>query len=231
MKIYDSFKKYCKLILEKTFKKRERDLLNETNRKKLKNKSFTILSQNCNGGVIYHDLGLKFLSPTINLYMDASDFVKFLKNLDYYIGIEPKKILLKENKYPVMLLDDIKIYCVHYKSFEQAVQKWNERKKRIDKNNLFIMMNERDNCSYNDIVEFDKLDYNNKVIFVKKEMPEIKSAYYIIGTEEKKDKTQGIIPLVKYKSIFSGRRYIDEFDYVAFFNEETRYNKRMEDCQ
>ncbi len=37
-------------------------------RKALRNKEFTLLSNNCNGGFIYHDLGLQFLSPTINMF-------------------------------------------------------------------------------------------------------------------------------------------------------------------
>lgn len=31
---------------------------------RLKNKDFSILTNHCMGGIIYHDLGLKFLSPT-----------------------------------------------------------------------------------------------------------------------------------------------------------------------
>ena len=38
-------------------------------RLRLKNKDFSILAPTCIGGVISHRLGLKFLSPTINLYM------------------------------------------------------------------------------------------------------------------------------------------------------------------
>jgi uncharacterized protein (DUF1919 family) len=37
-------------------------------RSRLTNKEVTIFSSNCIGGVIYHDLGLRFMSPTINLF-------------------------------------------------------------------------------------------------------------------------------------------------------------------
>ena len=47
----------------------------------LKNKDFTIISHNCVGGVIYHDLGLKFNTPTINLFFMAKDFIKYNKIL------------------------------------------------------------------------------------------------------------------------------------------------------
>ena len=50
----------------------------------LKNSDFTIISSNCLGGVISHKLGLKFMSPTVNLFIEPSSFVKFCKNLPFY---------------------------------------------------------------------------------------------------------------------------------------------------
>lgn len=50
-------------------------------------------------------------------------------------------------------------------------------------------------------------------------MPEIKSAYYIKGTESKDgDKMNKIIGLTAYKGTFTGKRFIDDWDYVDFFN-------------
>ena len=59
-------------------------LYKELKRKRLKNFNPTIISSNCNGGIIYHDLGLPFNSPTINLSMDTDDFIKLVSNLKYY---------------------------------------------------------------------------------------------------------------------------------------------------
>lgn len=50
-------------------------------RRRLSNKNFTILSTNCIGGVMYHNLNLKFLSPTINLWISPHDYIKILKVL------------------------------------------------------------------------------------------------------------------------------------------------------
>ena len=55
--------------------------INHYNQKRLCNQNFTIISQNCVGGVIYHELGKQFASPTINMYMDVPDFIKFISNL------------------------------------------------------------------------------------------------------------------------------------------------------
>lgn len=37
---------------------------------------------------MYHDLGLRFDSPTINLYIYPEDFIKLLKNSHYFLESE-----------------------------------------------------------------------------------------------------------------------------------------------
>ena len=45
--------------------------------------NLTILSNTCIGGRLYHDYHQKFLSPTIDFYMEPDTFVKFCCNLKY----------------------------------------------------------------------------------------------------------------------------------------------------
>lgn len=54
----------------------ERNLKN-----KLKNENFSIISSNWIGGLIYHRLEHKFLSSTINLWMQRYDYLKFVLDL------------------------------------------------------------------------------------------------------------------------------------------------------
>lgn len=186
--------------------------INKENRKRLKNLNPTIIASNCNGTFIYHDLGLKFNSPTINLFFYPSDFLKFVNNLEYYLSLEIKECDIKEN-YPVGKLGDIKIYFMHYKSFNEAKKLWDKRKSRVNYNNIFIMMTDRDGCTLNNLVEFDKLPYKNKVVFTSKRYNNIKSSFYIEGFENKKE--VGILSDYKHNSV---HRYIDDFDYVDFLN-------------
>ena len=37
-------------------------------------------------GVILHELGERFNSPTVNLFFGAEDYIKFLEKLDYYLS-------------------------------------------------------------------------------------------------------------------------------------------------
>lgn len=189
----------------------------ELKRRKLKNFNPTIISSNCNGGIIYHDLNLPFNSPTINLSMDTDDFIKLVSNLKYYLEQQIIEVEDKNYDFPCGMLDDIKIRFNHYKTFEEAVEKWNERKKRIDWNKIYIMAIDGDKANYESLQRFDKLPYKNKVIFTHKNYPEIKSSYYIRGFEEMKE----VGVLIYFKNKFWTRRYLDDFDYVSFLNQSS----------
>lgn len=186
------------------------------NRSRLINTEPTVFASNCNGGVMLHDLGLQFRSPTVNLYIRPKDYIRFLQNLDHYL-YRAYFVAGGGADYPVGILDNIRIDFVHYESLAEAVGKWNTRLERIDMKNAFFMMTERDGCTIDDIVAFDSLPYENKVVFVSKPMPEIPSAFYdpsfpIDGG--------GVGVLSNYVSRISGRRYLDAFDYVSFLNGE-----------
>lgn len=191
----------------------EWELYKKRKRNKLKNTDFTIIASNCNGTFIYYDLGLKYLTPTVNLAMPMDDFVKMVGNLRWHMEQEIKEVK-EEGRCPAGLLGDVRINFVHYETFEEGVKKWEERKKRIHWDNLFIIGTEKDFCSYETLQEFERLPYKNKVVFTKEEHPEISSAYYMKGFEKKEE--LGVLTL--FKKQFLRRRYLDDFDYVAFLN-------------
>ena len=190
----------------------------ELKKRKLRNYNPTIISSNCNGGIIYHDLNLPFNSPTINLSMDTDDFIKLVSNMKYYLGQEIVEIEDKNYQFPCGMLDDIKIRFNHYDTFEEAVYKWNERKKRINWDNIYIMGIDGDKASYSSLKKFDKLPYKNKVIFTHRDYPEIKSSYKISGFEDKDE----VGVLIYFKKKFFIRRYLDDFVYVSFLNNERK---------
>lgn len=110
-------------------------LYKKIKRSRLKNITPTIISSNCNGEYWYYDMKLKFLSPTINLSFDMNDYVKMLENLSWYMK---QPVLPYEDKrfdFPTGRIGDIEIRFNHYKTFTEAVYKWEERKKRINWDN------------------------------------------------------------------------------------------------
>lgn len=148
----------------------------------LQERDITIISNNCIGADIYHSLDMKFNSPTVDLQILPSDYVKFLQNLNYYINcdVEPcceftacqiEAIIKTYGREPNVLdfpfakCGDVLICFQHYKSFKDGKEAWDRRKMRI-KNKMGIIFCERERF-YEEIKQFDKLDLGNakKIIF------------------------------------------------------------------
>lgn len=184
-------------------------------RARLKNKHPSVLSSNCNGAVMLHDLGCRFNTPTVNLYMTAKDFLLLLADPKRYLEKAPEEVESDE-PFPVGRINDITLYFMHYGSFEEALDKWVERSKRVDFDNLFVMMTDKNGCTEADIAAFDALPYPHKVIFTHKPYPKIKSAFYIKGFEDQNE----VGVLSEWKPGFFKRRWLDAFDSVAFLNGE-----------
>ena len=163
----------------------------------LKNKDFSLFSNNCNGGVVLRDLGVRFNSPFINLNVNPKDYVKYIKNLDYYNSLPLEVKMVEGIDYPIGTLGDLTIEFIHYKTCELAKQKWEERAKRINKDNLFIMLTEQHDCTEEIVREFDKLPYKNKVVFTYRKYEDVKSSIYL---EEFKDNPKGVFMFLGFRN-------------------------------
>ena len=186
----------------------------ELKRLRLKNGTATIIASNCVGTFIYHDMKQQFRSPTINLSFDMNDYVRFLEKLPWYL--EQPVVPYEDDRFdfPCGMVGDVEIRFNHYNTFQEATEKWNERKQRIDWNNLYIIGVDRDNCTYDSIRRFDALPYPNKVIFTHTPYPEFSSTHYLPGFEA--EECVGVV--TSFKEQFLIRRYLDDFDYISFLN-------------
>ncbi len=191
-------------------------------RKALRNKEFTLLSNNCNGGFIYHDLGLQFLSPTINMFFYHDHYLTFLEHLDDYLASELKicvsPLHKTDLKYPIFNLGGanglplIELHFLHYHEADNAIKIWNKRCNRINRNNLFAIFSFFDDTDECWLKRFDAIDIKNKIAFVNHPYPQYKSAVYIPGYE-----AEGLGLLNQYVNCF-GRRKYDYFNFVEWFN-------------
>lgn len=109
--------------------------------KTLKAEGFSIISQNCIGGVFYHDMGMQFLSPTVDLFFKEPDFVKFAMNLRHYLSCELQ--MRWEETCPVGTLDDITVYFMHYDTCREAKESWERRKQRISFEKILVVATDR----------------------------------------------------------------------------------------
>lgn len=148
----------------------------------LKNRDFTIVSNNCWGGYVYQEFGIKYNTPFIGLFIFSEDYIKLLQNFKYYLSQNLAFIKIDESKYyneikdmgikkiyPIAMLDDIEIHFLHYKSQEEAQEKWRRRSKRINYNNILFKFSENYLCTEDLIKAFIDLNYKNKICFATKD--------------------------------------------------------------
>lgn len=149
---------------------------------KVKNKNFTIISDDGWGAQVYRAFNLQELTPFIGITIYNEDFLLLISALQHHLrsplkfidasesrhNVHYRKTLIK--KYPVALLGEtIELHFVAYKSASCAEQKWNERLTRINWNNLFIKMDiSRDDNPWDSLTQFHAVtkNYANKICFI-----------------------------------------------------------------
>jgi len=185
---------------------------------------FIILSNNCIGGMCYHDANKPFLSPTINLCVE--DFLTFIANAKQYISCEMERVEENECEYPVGVLvptnnlPKIKIYFVHYESFDEAKKKWKERCERMYSSNakLCIIYCVPKNKAFGDkeIKEFLSINAYRKLCFYRELnefIPKNTSSTCFVQIPKKYQS----IDYSKYTGLFSRKRYFDRFFNIFSF--------------
>lgn len=190
MKKWSAFVEVMKLKFRKFYIKKT----SANRKKKIRNYGFTIISNNCWGGFIYQSYALKYNTPTIGLFFMADDYIRFISNLKHYINFDEIKFIESKNskyydkikekdnfgKYPIGRIDDIEIHFLHYHTNEEALKKWNERKKRINYDCILYKFSDMNFCTEKDIKNFINLGYKNKICFVSKKYKNFKNDYIFV---------------------------------------------------
>lgn len=115
--------------------------------------------------------------------------------------------------------ESIDIYFRHYGSFDEAISKWNERKQRIDMNNLYIIM-QTDKADDDVIRGFESFPYPNKLLIANRN-PHNDKNIVVHKMFNKRNYQPGNI--FKYKFLlYPVKRYLDDIDYVSFLNKNNK---------
>ena len=180
-------------------------------RKRIVNRNPTLLCPNCLGGILFHDLGLQFCSPTVNLMMFQTDFMKFVLNLDDYLQHSFEFIECEGYTCPCARLNDIVVHFSHYKTPEDAVECWNRRVPRMNKDNMFVVCQEKDGLTKEDILRLGReLKVRGLLVFTEKHYPDIPYTLQVNPIGSILDRTSWLT---------RNRRFNELFDFVAWFNE------------
>ena len=143
------------------------------------NENFTIISNDCWAGHVYRYFGIPYNTPTIGTGFFADDYIKFVSSLEKYLNEELIMIDVHESKHyedvlkgsshflkcPYARLGDIEVRFGHYNSADEAYNKWNRRRDRMNLDNLIVKMSEHNKCTKEILVAFDALPYQKKFVF------------------------------------------------------------------
>lgn len=174
--------------------------------KKIKNKNFTIISNNCWGGIIYRNFHIPYQSPTCGLFFMAPEYIKFIYGIKNYIYNEIVEIEIEESKYKDYLksinykgiigkIKDVEICFLHYDNIVEINEKWKRRLQRINWNRIIYKFNDQNLCTNTELEAFERFNAKNKICFTAKKHENINSIQleqysnqkYVISDTKEKD--------------------------------------------
>ncbi len=140
------------------------------------------------------------------------DLYRFVLNPEKYFASEMQECT--NGSVPCGRLLDMKIHFTHYASYEDGKRKWEERAKRINWNNLYIMATDRDGVTPEDIAMLGEARCKKLVVFTAKRYDH---PYCFQFPEfESKGQVGNVL-----KKTLSGKWYFEKyFDYVGWLNDD-----------
>lgn len=212
-------------------------------RHRCKNQDFTILTPNCMAGLIYHRLGMRFCSPTIDTSMETDDFIRFVSDLDYYLSQDITEFKDHDLECPVGMIagktpdENVRVNFVHYSSFQAGRDKWNQRKLRVTKDNLYIIVCDVDDIyqkdyrrvgylSDNQLAQLETVPCQNMAVLTRKKDRKQQYAHYIRPNYRRP------YPLFYMnRDVFGLNGFEKHFDFIGFLNQHDEPEKKSTDCK
>lgn len=164
----------------------------------LKNRDFTVISNDCWGAEVYKHFDLPFNTPFIGLMLMAPCYLEFLARPRHYAAqplvFQPASRYDEINRiranwkhtFPIATLGtdeedgkSIEIQFLHYESEAEAREKWNRRVSRMNWDNLFVKFDGSKDFATTELVhEFDQLPYK-RLAFLREEVPGVACAIVV----------------------------------------------------
>jgi uncharacterized protein (DUF1919 family) len=166
---------------------------------RLRHKDFSIISNKCWGAHVYQKLRRIYTTPFVGLFIPPSCYLTLLSDLKQYMQADLAFVeksrhdavnKLREGRrldYPIGLLGSaVEIHFMHFDSLEKARGTWERRKRRLcpQPKNLFFKFCDHDGASQDQLHEFDRLPYVNKVCFTGTPYSDLRSGVYVPGSSE-----------------------------------------------
>ena len=205
--------------IKKRLLKIYKSTVGKVNNAKIRNKDITIISNNCWAGIFYRNNNLKYLSPTLGLFFMAEDYIKFIYNIKHYMNQDLEFINIENSKHkdylkklnynsPIGKIEDIEIMFLHYNSNEEAREKWNRRKARINWDNIIYKFSDQNMCTYEHLKKFNDFKAKNKICFTTRKYDELDTIQI-----KKFEKSENVGDDIK-----SYKKYFDVYKFINNMN-------------
>ena len=141
---------------------------------RIKDSKISIISDYCFAGYLYHRFGLMFRSPTINMFTNNHNYLKFIGDLEYYMNQQMKededwreRLYGDAFMYPRGKVADVEWVFNHDIEFESARKRWDKGVERFNWDNYIVIMTiENDEMAY----KFQELPIRHKIGFYWKDL-------------------------------------------------------------
>ncbi|HMJ91581.1 MAG TPA: DUF1919 domain-containing protein [Candidatus Acidoferrum sp.] len=147
-------------------------------RARVRTRDFSIISNDCFGGMAYEELGMRYESPFVGLFIVPEDYIRLLRNLR---SAMEESITFRDRsqhehinqfrseiqcEYPIGVIgENVEIQFLHYPTREQAAEKWQRRAARINWNKLRVKMGWHEQPHMDELLrEFDAMPFDSKLI-------------------------------------------------------------------
>ena len=155
-------------------------------RRRLRNRSVSIISNDCWSSFMYRYYRIPFNSPFAGLFIMPDDYLAMLENPSV-LGAKPQMTSAPRSRYRAELahLPDyplgvlpggIEIHFLHYHSQDEALDKWTRRVARIDWDNCIVKFSQNNGCTDSHLRRFQALPFRCKVAFTTDSHPDMPCA-------------------------------------------------------
>ncbi len=107
------------------------------------------------------------------------------------------------------------IHFTHYHSEEEAEKKWRERAGRINRENLFVFLEERDGITRADLEKLGELQVRGVLAFTCNPYPDLPYCVYLPKYREVGE----VGNILEKRLIDDSREYEHVFDFIRWFND------------
>ncbi len=182
---------------------------------------------------MYKELALKVLSPTVNMFCLGENYLEFVENYHYYLGLEmqeyrPKKYINNTlgSEYfcqQGILGGKVVWYFNHNAYASDAIAKWNERVKRVNINNVAVIMTLQND---EDAHRFSKLNVDKKLGIYYKDLKSRDIIYCPAWNDERERfKFYGNWATAANCYLSNSRGYVSPVNWIDFLNGEAEYRR------